>query len=192
MIQKPALGFDLDGVIIDHTSNKLRHAKALGYDLSPAETASGVMKKHVHPDHYREIKHTIYGSASLEAPPMEGALEMIAELAPAFRIFIISRRNMRDGFDEWGRQWLDVHGVHRSIPREQVFFVAHDVVGAKDAVARQHGIRAYMDDQAKILYELPSVSVRILFDPFDVGEISEPLVKIKKWQELPAIVETVR
>ena len=204
MLKKLSIGFDLDGVIIDHTSNKLRRARELGYVLEPGNTASGILKSRVNPAHYREIQRFIYGLATLDAPPMDGALETIRILAPRYDLSIISRRNTADGGDTIGFGWLERHGVLDIIPRDRIAFVPHHIVGAKNAVAEKWKISLYVDDQLKILRELPSVRTRILFDPFDVekpipgvesrgtyrGSTSGHLIqKIEKWQELPAIIK---
>lgn len=189
MNRKPAIGLDLDGVIIDHTSNKLQKARELGYELAPHDTASAVMKSRVALSHYREIQRHIYGPATVSAPAVLGALETIEKLASFCDLYIISRRNIADGNDGSGQAWLENHGILAHIPAERVFFVPHDVVGAKDAVAKKFGIQLYLDDQLKILHELPSVATRVLFDPFWAGPHPHPFHAIKKWQELPAIIE---
>jgi len=209
MRKKLSIGFDLDGVIIDHASNKLRCARELGYALEPRDTASGILKSRVDLAHYREIQRFIYGSATLDAPPMDGALETIRTLAPLYDLSIISRRNTADGGDVLGFQWLERHGVLSIIPRERVAFVPHHTVGAKNEIAKKWSVALYLDDQLKILHELSSVKTRVFFDPFDVeailpmvnlGELSTQftakvkpwqIIKIKKWQELPALVSKI-
>ncbi|MBI5421403.1 MAG: hypothetical protein HZA35_03815 [Parcubacteria group bacterium] len=37
-------GFDMDGVIIDHTEMKMRLAKDFGFDLKPEETPADVLR----------------------------------------------------------------------------------------------------------------------------------------------------
>ena len=188
MKQKSALGFDLDGVIIDHTSNKLHKARELGYQLEPHDTASAVMKSRMALPHYREVQKHIYGPQTITAPAIEGALETIEKLAFFCDLYIISRRDITSGMEQSAQAWLKKHGILEHTAEKQIFFVPHDIVGAKDEVARKFGIRVYLDDQLKILHELPSVAVRILFDPFWAETAPHPFLTIKKWQELPAIL----
>ena len=188
MTQRLRIGLDLDGVIIDHTSNKLQKAHELGYVLEPRDTASAVMKSRVSLPHYREIQRHIYGPATATATAVEGALETIATLAAAHDLYIISRRNVSNGTDRSAHEWIAGSGIFEHIPKERVFFVPHDVVGAKGVVAKKLGIELYLDDQLKILHELPSVGTRILFDPFGTETASHPFRAIKKWQEFPAII----
>ncbi|MBI1957227.1 MAG: hypothetical protein HYS44_02110 [Candidatus Niyogibacteria bacterium] len=141
--------------------------------------------------HYREIQRHIYGPATASAPAIDGALETIEKLASVHDLYIISRRGIANGMEQSARTWLKEHEILAHIPEEHIFFVPHDVVGAKDEVARTFGIRMYMDDQLKILHELPSVAMRILFDPFWMQTASHPFRAIKKWQELPALLATL-
>ena len=39
------IGFDFDGVIIDHTKNKIKKAKELGYTIRAEEIPSEKLKK---------------------------------------------------------------------------------------------------------------------------------------------------
>lgn len=189
MPKKLAIGFDLDGVIIDHTSNKLAAARELGYALSARDTASGVLKSKMRQADYRALQRRIYGPASIDAAVMEGARKTIAELAGSHDLYIISRRNAADGGDALGQAWLQKNEFLRSIPKANVFFVPHDIVGAKNAVAERLGIAVYMDDQQKILDELSSVPHRLLFDPHDTESVDAPFRKIKTWQEFSATIE---
>jgi len=182
------IGLDLDGVIIDYTSNKIQKAKELGYHLTPEKTPGHIMKTIVGSDHYREIREWIYGDASLDAPPIEEALDSIQKLARKNMLFIISRRKIENSGKQLGLNWLKKYGVLPFIPEDKIFFVPHDELGAKDKVAHRLGIDIFVDDELKILKDMPSVKTRILFDPFN-SEPSIDFPKIKKWQELPAMLK---
>src|SRR4051812_20850178 len=76
------IGFDLDGVIFDHTQNKMRIAARYGYRLIPEETHAEIMGSLFSPDIYREIKAQLYDDVddSHASPLMEGAFSALAML----------------------------------------------------------------------------------------------------------------
>lgn len=177
------IGLDLDGVIIDHTSNRIFKAREFGYNIKLEETPTHILKKLLTPEHYKELQAYIYGPASLEASVMDGAVEHIKKLASENEFFIISRRNIYDGGDKLGIKWLKENGIFKFIPESNVFFVAHDEKGAKNIVAKKLGLEVYLDDQLKILEEIPDVKTRVLFDQHGVSSPPPPYAKVVSWPE---------
>lgn len=177
------IGLDLDGVIIDHTSNRIFKSRELGYDIKPTQTPTHLIKKILAPDHYKELQAFTYGPASLSAFAMEGVTRHLEKLASENEFFIISRRNIYDGGDKLGLEWLKNNGIFDFIPKENVFFVPHDEKGAKNIAAKKLGIKVYLDDQLKILEEIPDVKHRVLFDQHDVSSPPPPYSKVVNWPE---------
>ena len=79
MVTKLKIGLDLDGVIIDHTDNKLRLASEHGFELERWQTNSNVMHQFVPKEEYDEIRQLAYNEATIEAVPVEMALEVSYE-----------------------------------------------------------------------------------------------------------------
>jgi hypothetical protein len=186
------IGLDLDGVIIDHASSKILKAKELGYNIKPCETLTHLIKKILTPEHYKELQTYIYGRASLNAPAMESAIEYIKKIASENEIFIISCRNISDGGDKLGLEWLKKNAVLNHITKEKIFFVPHDDVYAKNVAAKKLGIEIYLDDQLKILKEMSNVKTRVLFDQYDVSSPSLPYFKVISWPEFADFVRKLK
>ena len=70
--QKIIVGFDLDGVIVDHTQNKMRIALHYGVALTPEETHSEIMRSLFPEEIYHEIQGQLYDDTddALSAPLM--------------------------------------------------------------------------------------------------------------------------
>lgn len=182
------IGLDLDGVIIDHTSSRIKKARELGYDVKPRETSTHIIKKLLSPEHYKELQMYVYGPASLLAPTMERAAEQIKKLASKNELFIISRRNIYDEGDKLGLKWLESNGLFDFIPKDKIIFVPHDEKGAKNVAAKKLGIEIYLDDQLKILEEIPDVKTRVLFDQHNISSPPPPYAKVVNWLEFADFV----
>ena len=186
------IGLDLDGVIIDHTSNRIFKSKELGYDVKPFQTPTHLIKTILAPDHYKELQAFTYGPASLSAFVMDGATEHLGKLASENEFFIISRRNIYDGGDKLGLKWLENNGIFNFIPEKNIFFVAHDEKGAKNVMAKKLGLEVYLDDQLKILEEIPDVKTRVLFDQHNVSTPPSPYAKVVSWPEFANLVGNLK
>ncbi|MEK7118397.1 MAG: hypothetical protein AAB869_02195 [Patescibacteria group bacterium] len=175
-------GFDLDGVIIDHTQNKMRIAARYGVTLRPEETHSEHMVKLFSRETYHEIQEQMYDDTdeALSAPLMEGAFGAIASLREhEVPYFLISRRKK------------PIHALHLLERRglwgeyftpENTFFV--ETMESKDPVARDLGITHFVDDERRVLRLMPSIPNRILFDVRDLFEESLEFTHVKSWSEL--------
>lgn len=176
------VGFDLDGVIIDHTQNKIRVANRYGIMLRPEDTHSEKMAKFVSPKIYHEIQEQIYDDTdeALSAPLMAGAYSGLARLSECgIPLFLISRRKK------------PVHALHLLERRglwgnvftpENTFFV--EKMDEKDPVAERLGITHFVDDETRVLDLMPSVAERILFDNRDLFSDSPKFHRVKNWSEL--------
>jgi len=180
------VGFDLDGVIIDHTQNKMRIAARYGVTIRPEDTHSERMVDLFSPELYREIQKQMYDDTdeALSAPLMEGAFGALASLREhEIPYFLISRRKTpinalhlieRRGL--WGEYFTP----------ENTFFV--EKMEDKDPVAEKLGITHFIDDERKVLELMHSVRERILFDVRDLFGKSSELTRVKNWSELSYIL----
>lgn len=179
---KSVVGFDLDGVIIDHTQNKIRIAARYGVTLSPEETHSENMILLFSREIYREIQEQLYDDTdeALSAPLMEGAYDVLATLReqgipyvlisrrkkPIHALHLIERRGL------WGEYFTP----------ENTFFV--ETPEEKDVMAKKLGVTHYIDDESRVLRAMPSVLNRMLFDTRDIFEKNDEFSRVKSWSEL--------
>lgn len=180
------VGFDLDGVIIDHTQNKIRVAGQYGVTLTPQDTHSERMAGLFPREIYREIQEKIYDDTdeALSAPLMEGAFDGLASLREHdIPYFLISRRKK------------PVHSLHLIERRglwgeyftsENTFFVER--MEDKDLIARMLGVTHFIDDEQRVLSVMPSVPNRILFDMRNVFPDCKEFSHVKSWVELARLL----
>lgn len=163
MLTYTRIGLDLDGVIIDHTENKLRLAAERGLELESWQTNANVMGEFVSPEIYREIRDLAYHEATLAASPVTGALAAIAGLD--LELFIISARRLPSV--RYAQSWLDEHRVYDHIPAERIFFCGDEL--EKRQHCQRLGLQAYLDDKINVLRQLPITVRRALLDSHDIA-----------------------
>lgn len=160
------LGFDLDDVIIDHTKNKQKVAKRLGFLLEPKNTAVPRLGKLIPKKIYRALRDKTYGSLSLSAPSVPGVKKIIKFLEKkGHQIIIVSRRypeNRKVALD-----WLEKEHLNH-LP---TFFVDSDEDKLK--LARKNRLEAYIDNDPRIVTLFQNqIPFPVLFDRFNVAKES--------------------
>ena len=60
MDNKITIGFDMDGVILDHSRTKVIAAKKFGFDLKKKDTPTEIIKTILPLDTYEEFKESLY------------------------------------------------------------------------------------------------------------------------------------
>ena len=78
MSNRLRLGLDLDGTLADHTRAKLAIARELGYELSPEQTASEVMRGIFADEDYKTMQQRLYSEFAHTSPKTEGVREALA------------------------------------------------------------------------------------------------------------------
>lgn len=179
------IGIDLDGVVIDHTENKIKAARELGFSVTAKETTSSKFLKAKMPDEtYKALQRRVYDEMSSTAPPIPQALESIRELHNrGFELFIISRRKIPGPAVDWLRRY----GVLEIIPKEKVFFVKED--HQKERIAQKLKIDILIDDQHKVLKELKSVKHVVFFNLHKVD--NEDFCEVNSWEEFLELVDEI-
>ena len=175
------IGFDLDGVILDHTMNKIRLAKKFGWELKPEQTPSEVIKRIIPKLVYNQFQNTLYydPGISLLSPLMRGAKSMLAGLKNKYPYFLISRRKN----PQWAIHILKSKGLWPKFFNENnAFFVMKPE--DKNEIGRKLGITHYVDDELKILEKLANVENKILFDAHDLFPHVRQFERVKSWKEL--------
>lgn len=178
---KLKIGFDLDGVIIDHTEIKLETAKSLGYKLKKEESHSLKMKDKMEIEDYRKLQKIIYGEETLKSKPVKDSLESIGYLKNlGHSLFIISRRNSE--FQSFALEWLNRNKVLLDIPLVKIKFVKEDK--DKNTEASKLGLSVFLDDSIDVLLCLNSVKEKFLLDPFmDYKKVPSYIHQISSWKE---------
>lgn len=180
------VGFDLDGVIIDHTQNKMRVAARYGVTLTPDQIHPELMRELFSPDIYKEIQGQLYDSTgdALSSPLMEGAYDGLATLREhGIPYFLISRQKEpktalhlieRKGL--WGEYFTP----------ENTFFVASPE--EKNELASMLGITHYIDDEPRVLDVMTAVPHRILFDQRALFVDRKEFLHVKNWVEVARLL----
>jgi hypothetical protein len=175
------IGFDLDGVIIDHTDNRLKLAKKLGFNLEPPQTHPEVIEGLIPEEILEALKNELYHdpAIALSAPLMPGAKEILERFQGEDRpIFLISRRKKSD----LAVRLLEQYGIWPNYFNEKnSFFVSRPE--DKNVKAIELGITHYIDDEIKVLRELNYVRHRFLFDQFRNQAESDFYRKINSWED---------
>ncbi len=176
------IGFDMDGVIIDHTAFKLKLAEKFGFKLKPKETHPDIIKKIIKDPVLREIKRTLYEDSrfSKSSLLMDGAkygLELIKKQNLPF-VLISRRKDPKTSI-----QTLRFHGLWPNIfNSKNAFFVSEPE--DKNIKAKELGITHYIDDQVDILEHLVDVKNKFLFDSFDIFKNNKNYSRLTSWEEL--------
>lgn len=178
------VGFDLDGVILDHTTNKIRLAARYGVHLTPPETHAERMGSLLAPEAYREIKAELYNApGELEhSTLMQGAFDGLATLRDygvAYALISLQQNPIH------AQHLLEHHGLWGTyFTPENMFFAKNGE--EKSRFAGEIGVTHFVDDEANILALMPHIAHRILFDSFDQFTPDAPVVRVRNWTELTA------
>lgn len=179
---KKFIGFDMDGVIIDHTASKLKLAEKFGLKLKPEEAQSEIIDTIIKDPLLREIKNILYHDPKFykSSPLMNGAKEGLKLIKKQKLPFVlISRR--RD--PKIAIKTLKFHGLWPNIfNSKNAFFVREPE--DKNVKAKEIGVTHYIDDETGVLEKLVDVKNRFLFDSFNVFKNNKNYTRLKSWEEL--------
>lgn len=179
------IGFDLDGVLIDHTTNKQKIAAQFGVTLTAQQTPSGVFQSHISQDIKTAVESSVYENSDMTQAPalMAGAAEFLERVRLAgISYTLISRR--RD--HAIAKRLLDHRGLHPYYFQEENTFFVPDKP-SKNTKAIEVGVTHYIDDEPDVLEHLTGVAHKFLFDPHSVWPDSTTYVRVTSWQQLSDI-----
>ena len=180
-VSKKLVGFDLDGVIIDHHQIKIQLAKDFGFRITPAQTDSDIMRTLMPEKIVSEIQHLLYYDPkfSLCSPLMRGARNALKKLQKEKTSFtLISRRKN----PVIAKELLKNHGIWPNYFNESnSYFVIK--IEDKNKKAKELGVTHYLDDEEIVITALKSVPHRFLFDHFQVLENSDFYKRVSSWPE---------
>lgn len=179
---KKVIGFDMDGVILDHTDHKLNLLRERGFDLKKEETPSGILRGRIPRDILREIQHALYNdplrvSKAALVPGAREGLRVVRDSRIPY--FLVSRRRTPD----IAKEILSAHGIWPEFFNDaNTFFV--EEIEHKDDIAKALGVTVYIDDETRVLDKLVSVENRVLFDPLDVFPDSTAWKRLCSWEDI--------
>ncbi len=178
---KIVLGFDMDGVLIDHADSKMRVAGKFGIDLKPEQTPSDVMHKLIPYEINQQIQNLLYDDRRYALRPlaMRGARTALKEITEkGTQIFLISRRKN----PKVAIELLEKHGFWPDFFHEKnSYFV--DEPEDKNRRAIELGITHYLDDEIRVLEKLADVPNRYLFDKYQIYPDNDLYRRVFSWQE---------
>lgn len=185
MNKKIIIGLDLDGVILDHSLNKVELAKQFGFDITLADTPSDIMEKKISQDAdiYASIKAKLYDDVKIarKTPLMPRAKEGLHFIkSTGLPYVLISRRRA----SECALITLKMHGLWPDyFDNSNTFFVSEKK--DKDIKAKAIGVTHFVDDEPSVIAELASVPQKFLFDPLgSYKNLEGDFYKIQSWDEL--------
>lgn len=174
------IGFDLDGVIADHTVAKIKLAADLGWKIQPKDTPSEILKNSLPDNVLKKLQKSLYYKIHSESFLMKGARETLSEIkSKNLPLFLISRRNSPTVAIEFLKKeklWPDYFDENNS------FFVVEKE--DKDIKAKELGVSHYFDDETGVLEKLKSVENKFLFDNHNVFPKKDFYTKVSSWQEI--------
>ena len=175
------LGFDLDGVLIDHTENKILLASQLGFQLNPEQTRSDIIHNFIPWESAKKLKDSLYNDRryALSPPLMKDANTVLAAIQNRkIEYFLISRRHV----PKLAVKLMEKRGLWPKFFNEtNTHFVSKRE--DKNTKAVELGITRYIDDELKVLDVLTDVKYKYLFDPFDSPVKTDPYPIINSWSE---------
>lgn len=164
------IGFDMDGVLIDHTPTKVLLARQAGYALEPYETTSDHLRRVMPEAVRRPLQEKLYGDPAyaFQSPMVPGVGELLASLHGRGIPFVLISRRKDPGI---ARQILERHGLW-GVYFTDANAVFVERIADKETACVQRGVTHYIDDEADVLAALTSVAHRYLHDPFGRAEPS--------------------
>lgn len=185
---KKIIGFDMDGVIVNHVQNKIKLAKQFGVKITPAQTPSEIIKTTMPLPKYRELQYLLYDhpEIGLTSPLMPGVKKVLAEIQKKkVPYFLISRRQNRTA-PSIAVKLLTKHGLWPKYFNEKNTYFVKEIAD-KEARAKALGITHYFDDEQKVLTALVSVKNKFLFDSMGVFKDS-PYKRLSSWEEISKLI----
>ena len=184
-VDKKIIGFDMDGVIIDHVANKISVAKQFGFKVKKKDTPSDTMRTLLPETAWDKIQMVLFDRAevALTPPLMPGVENVLKNLVEKeIPYFLISRRKK----SPMAIRLLKVRGLWpKYFNKKNAFFVkSREEKNEKSAELK---VTHYFDDQISVLDKLSSVKNRFLFDNVEAFK-NPPYRRIKSWKEVSKLI----
>lgn len=169
----------MDGVIIDHTANKIALARSFGITLAPSETHSEILPTLMQHDDYIALQNHLYGGSdlALSAPLFDGALETLSYMRDARMPFVLITRRRNP---EHAIALLNERGLWGEIFTEKnTFFV--DEPEEKNVVGLREGVTHFFDDERRVLRVMQDIPERFLVDTHRLFDDESQFPRVFDW-----------
>lgn len=180
--EKSFIGFDMDGVIIDHTEMKIKLAAEYGWTLTPKQTPSEIIETLFPETVFNDLKNRLYcdpkdSIMSSVMPGVKDALDILKRRAMSY--VLISRRKK----PQMAVALLRARGLWPDyFCEENVFFVS--TPEDKNIKAVELGVTHYVDDEVNVLSKLTDVKHKFLFDSEHAFSYITEYPRVTSWSEL--------
>ena len=180
------VGFDLDGVIVDHTENKIALARSYGVSLTPDQTHSEVLSAHMRHEDYIALQNQLYdgSTVALSAPLLAGARETLTLLRERNIPFVLisRRRNPENAI-----ALLEARGLWGDLfTPENTFFV--ESPEAKNVVGVREGVTHFFDDERRVLRAMPDIPERFLVDSLHLFDDESQFPRMFDWSMIQDVL----
>src|SRR3989344_8518221 len=185
--KKPIVGFDMDGVILNNSEQKIKIAKTFGFNIKLHHTPGEVLKTLMPQILYKKLQQILYDNpeVALSVPLMKGVKGVLDDLRKTkIPCFLISRRKIPEvaikilyKHDLWPKYFNENNSYFVDKPKD------------KNMRAAKLNITHYIDDELKVINVLSSVPNKFLFDQFNVFKTADHYTKIKSWSEFKKLVK---
>lgn len=180
-VDKPVVGFDMDGVILNNSEQKIKIAKTFGFDIKLHHTPGEILKTLMPQIVYEKLQKMLYDNSefALTVPLMKGVKSVLVRLHNKnIPYFLISRRKL----PEVAINILQKHSLWpKYFNEDNSYFV--DKPKDKNTRAAKLGITHYIDDELKVINALSKVPNRFLFDQFQVFKDATNYTRLRSWAE---------
>ena len=183
IVKKPVIGFDMDGVILDHHGNKRAILRKFGLPLTKKELASDNIMKRVPIDLAIRIHNLLYRDSKFATTPdiYKNVMKVLTFLQKNnITYYLVSRRHKPT--TKFAIRALQKHKLWPRFFNNRNTFFVHQIAGKHEKMLELK-ISHYVDDQPSVLKELKSVKNRILFDPHGSHGSAGHYKKIASWNE---------
>lgn len=178
---KTAIGFDMDGVIVNQLENKKLVLRMFGLDFNDVELASDILGRKIKPDIWGNIQNTLFDDPAhaLQPPLFDGAEATLKEIqGKKIPYFLISRRKN----PEMAIKLLKLRGLWpKYFSEKNSFFVS--TKEKKNDIAKSLGVVLYIDDQPSVLAKLADVPHKLLLDPLGSHGDGDGYTRVSSWSE---------
>lgn len=184
-VDKKIIGFDMDGVVLDHTQNKIFLAKRLNFNIKRQETPSDIIKELMPSLIYAKFQIDLNDNPKFRylCTVMPGVKQVLKKLInQKTPYFLVSRRKKPIR----AIKILKYHGLWpKYFNKTNSFFVL--TPEDKNLKSKNLGITHYFDDQCSVLEKLTDVKNKFLFDHLKAFK-NKPYPTVSSWKEVLRLI----
>jgi 5'(3')-deoxyribonucleotidase len=180
--EMPVLGVDYDGTIADANRMKAKWVlENLNFKVPSWKCSRALLAPLIGFENYEELSRVVYGKEwSLNAPPVEGAIEGLRELRRLGKVYIVTVRS--ESGIRWAMEWMKSQKIINLV---EGFISASE--RSKDEICRNHSLNVLVDDDIRHLTNMKGDFLKILIKaggPRKWPDCPEDVQYVSSWEEL--------